>query len=261
MKVGFVQFSPVFGDKKNNLDRVRTLIDDIHADLIVLPELFNTGYTFLSKKELASLAEPADRGETYEHIQTLARLKNCCFAYGFAEQDRDSIFNSAALVAPDKLIGVYRKNHLFFEEKKIFTPGNLGLPIFHYKNTAVGMLVCYDWIYPEAMRTLALKGAQIILHCANLVMSYCPEAHKTRALENHVFVVLANRSGAEVRNGKEYRFIGKSEIVSPAGQILIQAQQDECVEVLDIDPALALDKRMNEYNDLFADRRKDIYFS
>ena len=261
MKVGFVQFSPVFGDKKHNLDRVSSLMADIHADLIVLPELFNTGYTFLSKEELTSLAEPADSGETYTHMQTLAQAKNCCFAYGFAENNEGAIYNSAALVAPDALIGVYRKNHLFFEEKKIFTPGNLGFPVFHYKNTTLGMLVCYDWIYPEAMRTLSLKGAQIILHCANLVMPYCPEAHKTRAVENHVFVILANRSGTEQRNGKEYRFIGLSEIVSPTGQILVQTQQDECVEVLDIDTAQALDKRMNEYNDLFADRREDIYFS
>jgi predicted amidohydrolase len=261
MKAGFVQFSPVFGEKKHNLDRVSTLIADVHADLIVLPELFNTGYTFLSKEELASLAESADHGETYAHMQALARAKKCCFAYGFAEKDRGSIYNSAALVAPDRLIGVYRKNHLFFEEKKIFTPGDLGLPVFQYSNTTVGMLVCYDWIYPEAMRTLALKGAQIILHCANLVMSYCPEAHKTRALENHVFVILSNRSGAEQRNGKEYRFIGQSEIVSPTGQILVQAHKDECVETLDIDPAQALDKHMNAYNDLFDDRRTDIYFS
>jgi len=261
MKIGFLQFNPRFGRKKENLDRISTMIAGTTADLIVFPELFNTGYTFLSRQELAAHAEPADQGETYEHMHALARENDCCFSYGFAEQKGDSIYNSAALVAPDGLIGVYRKNHLFFEEKLLFTPGNLGLPVFKFRNVCFGMLVCYDWIYPEAMRTLALKGAQIILHSANLVMSYCPDAHKTRAIENHVYIVLANRSGEEQRDGKKYRFIGQSEIVSPSGDILYRAAQEEIVYCVDIDPLLALDKKMNEHNHLFNDRRPDIYFT
>lgn len=260
MKVGFLQFNPEFGKKHDNLNRVSALLADTTADLIVLPELFNTGYTFLSKEELSVLAELAEAGETFNHMHALARKHKCCYAYGFAEKDQGVFYNSAALVAPDGLIGVYRKNHLFYEEKLIFTPGNLGLPVFTYNNVCVGMLVCYDWIYPEAMRTLALKGAQIILHCANLVMSYCPDAHKTRAFENHVYIVLANRSGEEYRDGKTYKFIGQSEIVSPVGDILIRAKHDEIVHCVDIDPIIARDKRMNEHNHLFKDRREDIYF-
>lgn len=260
MKVGYVQCNPIFGRKKDNLDRVRSLLKGIHADLIVLPELFNTGYTFLSKQELLSLSEPPGSGETFTFMHALAQDMNCCFAYGFAERDGDRVYNSSALVSAQGLTGVYRKNHLFFEEKLLFTPGNLGFPIFTCKNIQVGMLVCYDWIYPEAMRTLALKGVQIILHCANLVMSYCPDAHRTRALENHVYIVLANRIGDENRDGKSYSFIGQSEIVSPQGKILVKSQQDETVQTTEIDPAAALNKRMNEYNSLFEDRREDIYF-
>lgn len=260
MNVGFLQFDPVFGKKKENLGQVHTMLNGVKADLIVLPELFATGYTFLSNRELTSLAEPAHGGETYEHMHALSKEMDCCFAYGFAERDGDVYYNSAALVAPQGLVGVYRKNHLFFEEKFLFTPGNLGFPIFTYKDVCVGMLVCYDWIYPEAMRTLALKGAQIILHCANLIMSFCPDAHKTRAIENHLFVILANRIGEERRNGKKHSFIGQSEIVSPRGEILIRAQHDKIVQVMQIDPGIARDKTMNAHNDLFKDRRGDIYF-
>lgn len=259
MKVGFLQFDPVFGEKEKNLVVVANLLKGIDADLIALPELFNTGYTFLSKDELIKYAEPA-RGPTFEFMLKLAQTYECAFAYGFAENDNGSIFNSAALVAPDGSVGVYRKSHLYYEEKKIFTPGDSGLKVFEYKGTKLGILVCYDWIYPEAMRTLALKGAQIILHCANLVMSYCPEAHKTRALENGVFIVLANRIGEEIRGDRSYRFIGQSEIVDTRGKILYRAQNRPCVYIIDIDPKLALDKKINEYNDLMKDRRDDLYF-
>jgi len=259
MKVGFVQFDPVFGEKEKNLATVKKLLKGIDAELIVLPELFNTGYTFLDKTELDKFAEPRT-GPTYDFMLKLARHYKCAFAYGFAEKDDNAFFNSAALVTPHGLIGVYRKSHLYFEEKNLFKPGDTGFQVFTHRNTKLGLLVCYDWIYPEAMRTLTLKGAQIILHCANLVMSYCPEAHKTRALENGVFIILANRTGEEKRGERSYKFIGQSEIVGPRGEILYRAKKEACVHVADIEPQSALDKKMNAYNDLLKDRREDLYF-
>jgi predicted amidohydrolase len=111
------------------------------------------------------------------------------------------------------------------------------------------------------MRTLALKGAQIIIQVANLVTLYCPNAMVTRAVENRVFVVTADRAGDEARNGKNYHFIGMSQVVAPNGDILVRVGEEACVEVVDIDPALALDKKMNVHNDLFADRRDELYFT
>lgn len=260
MKVGFLQFSPVFGDKNKNLATVEKLLRGVDADIIVLPELFSTGYTFLNKEEVIKLAEPGIQGETSNFIHSLAKEKNCCFAYGFAEKDNQHLYDSMALISPEGLIGVYRKAHLFFEEKKFFQPGDTGFYIFEYKNVKLGMLICFDWIYPEAMRTLSIKGAQIILHPANLVTPYCPDAMITRALENRVFIILANRCGEEKRNGKNNKFIGQSEVVSPQGEILIRVGQEECVKIVDIDPSLALNKKFNKYNDLLVDRREDLYF-
>lgn len=259
MKVGFVQFNPVFNDKDKNFATVENLLKGIDAELIVLPELFNTGYTFLTKTELNNLSEPAT-GSSYDFIFKLARQYKCAFAYGFAEKEDDCLYDSMALVSPDGLIGVYRKIHLFFEEKKFFQPGDTGFHVFKYKNIKLGMLICFDWIYPEAMRTLAVKGAQIILHPANLVTPYCPDAMITRAIENRVFIILANRCGEEKRNGKMNKFIGQSEVISPQGEILVRVEQQECIKIVDIDPALALDKKFNQYNDLLIDRREDLYF-
>lgn len=259
MRIGFLQFNPLFGEKQRNFNRVRELLTGIKADIIVLPELFNTGYTFLNKEELAALAETIE-GETGDFMLSLAKEKKCSLAYGFAEEDNNLLYDSMALVSPDGLIGVYRKSHLFFEEKKFFQPGNTGFQVFEYKNVKLGMLICFDWIYPEAIRTLALKGAHIILHPANLVTPYCPDAMITRALENRLFIITADRCGEEKRDGKNNRFIGQSEVVSPKGEILIRVEQEECVEIVDIDPSLAFNKKFNQYNDLFADRREDLYF-
>ena len=254
-----MQFEPIFGEKKRNLGAVNELLKDVNADLIVLPELFNTGYTFVNKSELAELAE-TKTGETADFINSLAKEKNCWFAYGYAEKDKNFFYDSIALMAPHGLIGTYRKAHLFGEEKFFFQPGDTGFPIFAYHGVKLGMLICFDWIYPEATRTLALKGAQVILHTANLVLPYCPDALITRAIENRVFIVMADRIGKERRPGKENKFIGKSQIVSPRGEILIRVNDEACAKVVDINPDLALDKKATPYNDIFAERREDLYF-
>ncbi len=259
MKVGFAQFDPSFGNKKKNFDDVEALLEGTTADIVVLPELFNTGYTFLNKKELKELAEPAD-GETSRFMQKVAQDTSCAFAYGFAEIVDDSFYNSMSFVTPTGIIATYRKSHLFYEEKFLFKPGDTGFTIFEYSGVKFGMLICWDWIYPEAMRTLALKGAQVVLHAANLVTPYCPDAMKTRAVENRVFVVTADRVGDEARGDKHFHFIGKSQVVAPNGDILVRAGEETCVRIVDMEPDLALDKKMNIHNDLFGDRRADIYF-
>jgi predicted amidohydrolase len=258
MKFSFVQFNPSFGDKKSNYGAVERLLEHIDADVILLPELFNTGYTFLNKEELIALAEPA-QGQTSLFIHRLAKEKNCAIAYGFAEEADNSYFNSMSFIAPSGIISTYRKSHLFFEEKFLFEPGDTGFRVFEYERVKVGMLICWDWIYPEAMRTLALMGAQIILHAANLVTPYCPDAMITRAIENHVFIITADRVGDEIRNDRKFHFIGKSQVVGPSGDILVRLAEEERAATVEIEPDDALNKKMNIHNDLFLDRRPGLY--
>jgi len=259
MKVGFIQFCPVFGAKQRNFEKVCQLLKGVTADVLVLPELFNTGYTFLDKKELLSLAEDAG-GETHKFVITLARNLNCLFAYGYAEKDGAMVYNSAALVSPQGIIGIYRKVHLFLEEKLYFEPGDRGFPVFEYGRVKYGLLICFDWIYPEAMRTLAIKGSQIILHCANLIMPHCPDAMITRALENRVYIITADRIGEENRGDKKYHFIGKSQVIAPNGEILARTGDEESIKVVDISPEAALNKKINPFNDLLSDRKEQLYF-
>lgn len=260
MKVGFLQFNPLFGNKNENFKTVERLLTDVEADIMVLPELFSTGYAFLNKDELASLAEPAD-GETAYRMQNISERMHCAIAYGFAERAGDGYYNSMSFITPSKTITTYRKSHLFYEEKYLFQPGDTGFHVHEYKGMKYGMLICWDWIYPEATRTLALKGAQLILQSANLVTPYCPDAMKTRAVENRLFIITADRAGDEKRDGKDFHFIGMSQVVAPDGNLLIRVGEETCVKIVDIDPGRALDKEMNIHNDLFADRRTDLYFT
>jgi predicted amidohydrolase len=259
MRIGFVQFNPSFGNKGENYRTIEHLVEDMRADVLVLPELFNTGYAFLSKDELAELAEPLP-GETSEFMQALAKKTKCALAYGFAERAGDLYYNSMVFMTGSGITASYRKSHLFFEERFLFQPGDTGFQVFEHEHVKFGLVICWDWIYPEAIRTLALKGAQIILQAANLVTPYCPDAMVTRAVENRVFIVTADRAGDEIRGDKNFHFIGMSQVIAPNGEILVRLHEEARAQAVEIDPALALNKKMNIHNDLFADRRDDFYF-
>jgi predicted amidohydrolase len=248
------------------------------ADCFVLPELFNTGYNFIDRAEVEGLAEPAE-GPTFRTMREFAEKKSCLVAYGFAEKGngassgisnneqrtskgelQSTCYNSAALVGPKGLVGLYRKVHLYNRENLFFSAGDLGFPVFDTAFGKIGIMVCFDWFYPESARTLALRGAQLIAHPSNLVMPYCPDAMATRCLENRVFAATADRVGEEARGGVTFRYIGQSEIVSPGGKILARlGERETAVSVVEVDLKAAANKRLNEYNDLFGGRRPDAY--
>lgn len=258
MRVAIVQTNPIFGDVGANVDGALGTMKQVAADLFVLPELFNIGYNFISRDEVNKLAEAPD-GYTFKRIAEFAAKKSCYVVYGFAEK-ADKIFNSAALVGPTGLMGVYRKIHLFDRENLFFAPGNSGFPVFDLPFGKIGIMICFDWIYPESARTLALKEAQLIAHPSNLVLPYCPDAMVTRCLENRVFAATANRVGSEDRGGFNMSFIGTSEIVSPRGEILKRLSADKPeMGVVDIDLSLTLNKKINTFNDLLKGRRADQY--
>jgi predicted amidohydrolase len=260
MTIAVVQMNPDFGRIRENIRRAISLMESTRAELYVLPELFNAGYNFGSRDEVAAVAEKADDGPTSAEMQAFAHDHRCSVVYGFVELSNGSLYNSAALVSPSGFEGLYRKVHLFDRENLFFEKGNLGFPIFRLPSITIGMMICFDWIFPESARTLAAKGAQLIAHPSNLVLPHCPEAMVTRCLENRVFAATADRIGAEDRHGHRLAYIGKSEIVSPHGNILVRLSGDkEEVGVVDVDPTLADEKRINEFNDVLRDRRTEFY--
>jgi len=261
MKVGFVQNNPIFGEVANNLEHVVRALTGEKADLFVLPELFTTGYQFTSREEALELAETIPDGVTTRALLALAKKINAVLVAGIAEREGDAVYNSALMVGSSGYIGKYRKAHLFDTEKGIFQPGNTPLTVFDVGFARVGIMICFDWRFPETARTLALKGADIIAHPANLVLTHCPQAMITRCLENGIFIATADRVGSEERiPGHPLKFMGQSQVVDPFGEVLYRASlEKEEVQVVEIDIELARNKCLNPNNHIFQDRREDLY--
>jgi len=260
LKVGYYQFDVKFARPADNLSKVAAALARAQADLMVLPELFASGYLFASREEAAALAEPFPDGKTIETLVEIAADRRMTIVAGFAEKAGDKLYNSAAVVTPAGPVACYRKAHLFNEEKLWFAPGDTPLPVIDVGLAKIGVMICFDWYFPEAARSLALKGAQIICHPSNLVLPYCPDSMPTRALENRVFTVTCNRIGSDDRGDRKLDFIGQSEIVTPKATILRRAPADEEeLFITEIDPAEALDKNVTPRNHAFADRRTDLY--
>lgn len=261
MRVGFYQFAPVFGDVSHNLDKVVDTLDRAEADLIVLPELFASGYQFVSQEEMTTLSESVPDGPTTRRLIDLAKQRRMVIVAGIPERAGAACYNSAVVVGPSGFIGCYRKTHLFFEETLFFTPGDTGFQVWDVGMAKIGVMICFDWYYPEAARTLALKGAEIICHPSNLVLPNCPDSMPVRCLENRVFAVTCNRTGSEARGGKnQLTYIGNSEVVDPRGTILHRALRDqEELCIVEINPADARNKALTPYNDLLRDRRESLY--
>ncbi|CAB50304.1 nitrilase [Pyrococcus abyssi] len=260
VKVAYVQMNPQILEPDKNYSKAEKLIKEASkqgAQLVVLPELFDTGYNFETREEVFEIAQKIPEGETTTFLMDVARDTGVYIVAGTAEKDGDVLYNSAVVVGPRGFIGKYRKIHLFYREKFFFEPGDLGFRVFDLGFMKVGVMICFDWFFPESARTLALKGADVIAHPANLVMPYAPRAMPIRALENKVYTVTADRVGEE----RGLKFIGKSLIASPKAEVLSMASEtEEEVGVAEIDLYLVRNKRINDLNDIFKDRREEYYF-
>lgn len=261
MKAGLYQFNPSFGKKEENLNKVASALKDADLDLLVLPEFFATGYQFTSGDEVAELSESVPKGITTDFLSSLSKEKKIYIVAGLPERDGDKFYNSAILTGPGGLMGVYRKTHLYFEEKLYFSRGDTGFKVWDTEIGRIGIMICFDWFFPEAMRCLALNGAEIVAHPSNLVLPYCPDAMPVRCLENRVYAITANRVGKEERKeGQPLKFIGNSLIVSPEGKVLIKASgEEESLLVAELDPKTARNKALNPLNDIFKDRMPGAY--
>jgi len=258
MRVACVQFQPLRTAVTANVDRMIAFWPD-GCVLTVFPELATTGYLFLSPDEIRVYAEPAD-GPSLSRLIQAAAAKNAYAVVGFAEAKNGRIYNSAALVGPHGVIDVYRKVHLFDRELSVFSPGREAWRVHDVGGLRVGMMICFDWLFPEAARALALAGAELIAHPSNLVLPYCQDAMITRCLENRVYAATANRVGEETDGETSLHFTGKSQIVSPKGERLAQAgAEEDAVVVAEIDPSLAYDKRATPSNHIFAQRVPHLY--
>ncbi|TVR63339.1 MAG: hypothetical protein EA426_00915 [Spirochaetaceae bacterium] len=262
--LALVQTHPRFLALEKNHAHAVELIDSTDADVYVLPELYLNGYAFSNLDELARTALPAEN-RYFDELLAISMEKGIAICGGYAESARGdagpTFFNSAFLIADGELLVNYRKTHLFFRETQFFTAGDTGFSVVEWRDVRLGVMICFDWFYPEAARALALAGADVILHPSNLVLPYCQKAMYARAVENRVFIATVNRVGRETNtHGDDLTFTGASQLVSPSGEYLVTLPIDsEEVRTVEIDPTVARSKQINEFNDLLAGRRPEFY--
>ena len=262
LKIAIVQFSPEFADKQKNFSRMQQLVEKVTADIIVFPELCTTGYFFLSREEIDQVAETAE-GESYAFFCDMAQRKKAIVVAGFAERHQKNLYNSCWVVIPEaKKPTVYRKTHLFYKENDCFDHGDTGFFVVTDKerDVHIGPMVCYDWRFPESARVLTLLGADVIVCPANLITEAWKRVMPARAIENNVYLAVANRTGVEKRNEEEFRFKGRSAIYDFNGHELAQAgKDDDAVLLADIIPSKTRDKSFNSINNVLTDRQPQHY--
>lgn len=258
-KIGFFQFRPFHKKVEENLSIIERHREEIkEADIIVLPELATTGYVFENKEELLPLAEKIPEGKQSKFFQELAKSTDTLIITGMAERENiNKLYNAQVAFYPNGTVKKYRKIHLFYKEKNVFDMAYNKPVVIEYKNIKIGLMICFDWAFPEHARALTLKGAHILAHSSNLVLPGLGQAGmRVRSIENRVFSITSNRYGEE----KGVRFTGLSQIVSPSGKVLKSAgREEEGVYIVEIDPYEAEDKNITPLNDIIKDRRMSLY--
>src|SRR5262245_54722952 len=265
MRVAVAQLDPRLGEKERNLEACLARLEEAAAagaELLVLPECAIPGYMFDSVDEAMPFAEEIP-GPSTETLATACARLGVYAVCGLLERDDDRLRNAAVFVGPDGLIGSYRKTHLPFLGVDRFTVPGDELPVYDTPLGRIGVEICYDLRFPEATRTLALKGADVIAHPTNFPVAARIQTELitvARAAENRIFLLTANRVGKE-RWGE---FCGWSQIVDPYGKRLAEANEtEEELLVAEIDVEQARDKDYvvpGEYElYLFGHRRPELY--
>src|SRR5262249_12859010 len=160
-----------FGAPNDNVAVIENALSSTRDAVVVLPELCTTGYVFASRREAWELSEPL-QGPMLSRLAALARRNRLTLCAGFAERAGRGVYNSAATFLPSGAAHVYRKAHLFDREKVTFDVARPSFEAFRGP-TRLGVMICFDWFFPEACRSLALDGARVVLHPSNLVLPYC----------------------------------------------------------------------------------------
>lgn len=263
-----VQMKPKLLDPEANLEKIINMTHQastFRAEVAVFPECAITGYS-LSAEEAHEIAEPIPGTRTQRLSDACRDAGLSAVMVGTLEKDsQGNVFNSAALVGPDGLIATYRKTHLphLGVDRYVAAGDTLSGP-WDTSAGRLGMLICYDLRFPEPFRVLSLTGAQVILLSTawpNAATLYPEFMAQSRAAENSVFLVAANRVGEE----RGMSFLGRSMIIGPDGKKLAEAGvESEEILCVEIEPSRSDHKQRiiipGEYElYLFKDRRPNLY--
>jgi predicted amidohydrolase len=269
MRVAVCQLGLAVGDLEGNrASGARAIVAaaDAGAELVLLPELSDSGYVFSSLAEARGCASPSQDNPTIDRWLELARQRNLAIIGGFCELGEDGkLYNSAACVDPTGVRLIYRKVHLWDHEGEFFSPGDQLSPICELMGVKVAVAICYDLEFPELVRLLALQGAEVLAVPTNWPAMEAPTDERpielikaqASAATNGIWIAIADRGMMERGVG----WAGCSTIITPDGYpATTPLSADETgIVVTDIEPSRARDKSVTPRNHLFRDRREDVY--
>lgn len=255
LRAAAIQFNVKLGSVDANLQQATAALNRVArqgAQLAVLPEMWSSGYDY---RHLATLA--ARTPEVLAGLQRLCRELKLVTVGSLPEAENDSIYNTAYVIDNGEIIGNYRKLHLFstMGEDRYLSAGNRSL-VVDTSAGRIGIAICYDLRFPELFRKLALEGAEII--CIPAEWPKPRQEHwktllRARAIENQLFIMAANCCGIQ---GK-LDFCGLSQLISPLGEVLAMAAEEDTELIADFDF-----EEMETYRQqikILTDRRSDIY--
>lgn len=257
MKIALVQMTVVAGDVAANRSRGLAMAEEAaaQAELIVLPEVWTTGYAL---RQVETLAED-ETGPTVSALREMARKHSVTIVAGSLPLRRDGlIYNSSVVVGPQgELAASYDKIHLFSMtgEERFFAPGKRRVTFSHGGLTA-GLAICYELRFPELFRALTLDGAQAIFMPAEWPtarVEHWRTLTRARAIENQVYICAVNCVG-EHRGSP---FCGQSLLIGPTGEIVADGGAEEGIVYGEIQPEAVAEARSNMQ--VWQDRRPEAY--
>jgi predicted amidohydrolase len=257
LKVALAQMEVSLGQPEENFKRARSFISEAKAsgaELVLLPELWGTGYDLKSARAHASqLNEGA-----FAQVAKLAAEFGIFVCGSLLEARGGECFNTQTVFTPTgDLLAFYSKAHLFglMKEPEYLAPGN-ELTLANLPWGQAGMAVCYDLRFPEMFRAYALAGAQIILLSAEWPhprLEHWRTLMRARAIENQVFVAATNCVG----EGNGNVFFGHSMMLDPWGETIVEGDESESLLMAEVDLTQVAETRKRF--PFFADRRTGLY--
>lgn len=247
-KVSVAQFEPIIGDIDKNIDKISNIAEECNSSVIIYPELCLCGYDMNIVKEKSIKKD----SKYIDDLQSIAIDEDCYLVVGFSELKDNDLFNSVAVISPNGIEGIYRKNNLAgSEENNIFEKGESGL-IVETPAGKMGCLICYDMSFPEAMIKYSDKKCDFVAVSSAWRNGWHDDWRllaKARGLENNCYVICSNQRGSQ--NGRFND--GESIITSPYGNILINLNQEKYYDSIEIDKNIINSSK--EYNPVPKDRK------
>ncbi len=237
MYITINQINIKHNDTKKNIQNALRIIESekpAAGTLFLFPELFTSGYLFDDEKDIHTLSEEYSSGNSIATLNEAARDYGITIVAGIAEKSANQYFNTAAIIDSNGLRHLYRKITQTKIDRQYFNRGGQ-LTTFEYQGVTFGITICFDIWFPEIIRKYTEQNIDVLLHLANFGGEQSLHIARARAIENNIHVITCNRVGAESTKEIQGTYCGKSQVISPTGEVLVSLGSEEEVVTVELD--------------------------